>query len=420
MGMDRDLDAATRHRRRLRKLVVAAPWLAVGLALVFGLPRWLAPSLDRDLVRTARVDRGPVEATLVASGTVVPAFETVVSTPVDARVVRVLKRPGDPVAAGEEVLDLDFSAARLDLGRLEDRLAQKASERARLAEESARELADLGGAVETARLDVETARYRLEQRRRLSSDGLASDAVLREAEVEARKAEIELARLVESAAAARRVAASRDAEVGLDQRLLGRERDEAAHRLELASTRAARAGVVTWVIPQEGVTVRAGEPVARLADLTAFRVEATLSDAYAARLTPGLPARVLLDGQELDGTLAQVYPEVEDGAVRFTVDLDRRDHPALRPALRVDVLLVTDRRPDALRVARGPFAGAGGAQSVLVVEGDRAVRRPVAIGLIGYREVEVLSGLAQGDEVIVSDTGDYAHLDSVRLKGTTR
>jgi hypothetical protein len=59
MGMDRDLDAATRHRRRLRKLVVAAPWLAVGLALVFGLPRWLAPSLDRDLVRTARVDRGP-------------------------------------------------------------------------------------------------------------------------------------------------------------------------------------------------------------------------------------------------------------------------------------------------------------------------------------------------------------------------
>jgi hypothetical protein len=48
------------------------------------------------------------------------------------------------------------------------------------------------------------------------------------------------------------------------------------------------------------------------------------------------------------------------------------------------------------------------------------VRRPVAIGLIGYREVEVLSGLAQGDEVIVSDTGDYAHLDAVRLKGTTR
>lgn len=416
MSMDRELDTASRRRLGLRRLAAATPWLAVAAALVFGLPRWLAPSLDRGRVRTAVVDRGPVEATLVAPGTVIPAFETVIVTPVEARVVAILARPGGAVAAGDEVLELDFADARLELARLEDRLAQKASERRRLAAETERDLADLAGRREGGRLDAETAGYRLDQRRRLHAEGLASEAVLREAEVEAEKARLEVARLAASEAALGRVAATRTAELDLDLRLLEQERVQVRRRLELASTRVARPGVVTWVVPEQGVTVRAGEPVARLADLSSFRVEATLSDAYAAHLAAGQPARVLVGGDELEGSLAQVYPEVEDGAVRFTVELAERGHPALRPNLRVEVLLVTDRRADAVRVARGPFAVAAGRQEVFVVTGGRAVRRPVELGLIGHREVEVVSGLAPGDEVIVSDMSEFAHRESVRLR----
>jgi HlyD family secretion protein len=110
-----------------------------------------------------------------------------------------------------------------------------------------------------------------------------------------------------------------------------------------------------------------------------------------------------------------VFPTVENGVIRFTVALAKSSHTGLRPSLRADVLVITDRKPRALRVRRGPFADSTDRQ-VFVVRGDRAVRTPVTLGLAGIDDVEVLSGLAEGDEIIISDMRDYAHLSEVALK----
>ena len=77
-------------------------------------------------------------------------------------------------------------------------------------------------------------------------------------------------------------------------------------------------------------------------------------------------------------------------------------HAGLRPSLRTDVLVITDRKPRALRVKRGPFAD-NAARQAFVVRGDRAVRVQLELGLSGVDDVEVLSGVAEGDEVIISD-----------------
>jgi HlyD family secretion protein len=69
-----------------------------------------------------------------------------------------------------------------------------------------------------------------------------------------------------------------------------------------------------------------------------------------------------------------------------------------------------------VRVPKGPFAQGGVTEAVFVVAGDHAVRRQVRLGLAGYDRFEVLSGLAPGEEVILSDMKDYAHLDRVNLK----
>ena len=78
-------------------------------------PGWLRPSSTRER-SDGKVDRGPVEGIIEASGTVMPAFEGVISSPVEARVEKILKRPGELVKAGEEILALDTSLRRLDLG----------------------------------------------------------------------------------------------------------------------------------------------------------------------------------------------------------------------------------------------------------------------------------------------------------------
>lgn len=390
--------------------------LGICVAALILLPGWLRPAVDRAQIRTGTVDRGPVEGIVEASGTVVPAFEGVVSSPVEARVEKVLKRPGDVVRTGDEILRLDTAAARLDLGKIENQLARKANEQQQLRITLEKSLADLRGQIETQTLDVEALGYRLEQNRKLRADGLVSEASFKASEVEAKKARIQLAQLQASVANARRSTAAQLQGVELDLATLRKERDDARRLLDRATTRSDRAGVLTWVVPQEGMTVRRGDVIARIADLDSFRVEGTVSDVHSSSLHPGQPVRVKFDEQTLNGRLAAIDPTIENGAVKFKVDLADARNPRLRNALRVDVLVVTDARAGTLRVPKGPFAQGGEAEEVFVVEGDHAVRRRVRLGLAGYEFYEVLDGLAPGEVVIVSDMKDYTHLERVNLK----
>jgi HlyD family secretion protein len=351
-----------------------------------------------------------------ASGTVIPAFEGVLSSPVEARVERIVKRPGDVVKPGDEIVTLDTSAARLALGRLEDQLAKKLNEQEQSRIDLQRSLSDLSGQIESQRLDVEALRYRAEQNQKLGAEGLIAETVVKASEVEAKKAVIELRQLEERAKTERRSTAAQLAGLALDLATLRKERDEAARLLALAGARADRAGVVTWVVPQEGATVQRGEVIARLADLDSFRVEATVSDVHSARLRPGQDVRVVLDGEAIAGRLAAIEPTIENGAIRFKVDLAQPRHPKLRNSLRVDVLVITAARRLALRIAKGPFSQGGAVERVFVVTGEEAVKKSVRFGLSGYEHYEVLSGLQAGDEVILSDMSEYDHLDRIRIR----
>lgn len=414
--MDRELDQSFQRRRIGRRLVWGVASLGLFVAVLVLLPGWLRPSVERDRIRTGRVDRGPIEGIVEASGTVIPAFEGVLSSPVDARVEKILKRPGETVRAGEEILRLDTSQSRLALETIEDNLAKKVNEQEQVRLALDKSLRDLRGRIDSSRLDAEAAEYRAEQNRKLRKEGLVSEQNLRASEIEAKKARIELSQLEESVEDERRAAQARVQGLGLDLQTLYKERAVALRRLELATTRSDRAGVLTWVIPQEGATLRTGEVIARIADLDSFRVEAMVSDVHSSHLAPGLPVRVMIDGQPLAGRLATVYPMIENGAVKFAVDLDDARHPKLRNNLRADVLVVTASRAGALRVPKGPFSQGGAVEPVFVVEGDRAVRRSVRFGVTGYDHYEILEGLAEGEEAILSDMSDYVHLEQVSLR----
>ncbi len=414
--MDRELDASYRYRRLGRRAAWGVGAAALFVAVLVLLPGWLRPSVARTEIRTGRVDRGPVEGIVEASGVVIPAFESALSSPIDARVEKILKRPGAVVKAGEEILQLDTSAARLESEKIEDQLAKKVNEQRQLRISLEKSLGDLRGQIERQKLDAEALAYRAEQNRKLRADGLVSEQTLRAAEVEAKKAQIELAQLQESVGGARRSTDAQLEGLELDLATLRKEREDARHLLDLATTRSDRSGVLTWVVPQEGVTVPRGQVIARIADLDSFRVEATVSDVHSSRLHAGQLARVMLDGRPLSGRLSAIDPTIENGAVKFQVDLDDARHPKLRNNLRVDVLVVSDARARTLRIPKGPFAQGGATERVFVVQGDHAVRRAVRLGLSGYDFYEVLEGLEPGEEVVLSDMRDYQDLERVKLK----
>src|SRR5256885_13915789 len=117
--MDRVLAPEVRRNRIARRAVIAVITVLAAAFSIAATVQWLRPSVPRHNLQMARVDRGSVDATLQAAGTILPAVEQVVSSPVEARLLRIMRRAGDRVRAGDELVALDTSASRLDVQRLD-------------------------------------------------------------------------------------------------------------------------------------------------------------------------------------------------------------------------------------------------------------------------------------------------------------
>jgi HlyD family secretion protein len=357
-----------------------------------------------------------VEATLTASGTIVPKNEQVISSPFDTRLLAVLVPPGAAVRRGDALVRLDVGEAQLAFDKLAEQVTLKQVEIQSESITSRQTLADLSTQRDISRLDVESDSLAVERNRALVDKGVIAADDLRAALTKLEKSRLERRRLDDMVVRSAEAAEARVHQLELQRSILCKERDEAARQLELATARADRDGVLTWVLQDEGATVRRGDVVARVADLDAFRVEARVPDVRATSLSPGLAVHVAMGDTLLDGQVARVLPEVENGAITVLVDLLQGSHPGLRPNRRVDVHLVTARTAWALRVGRGPVLRSATGDAVFVVRGDALVRTRVRLGIAGFAEQEVLEGLVEGDEVVISDMSDYAHVQEIKLR----
>lgn len=415
--MDREIDISFRRRRIARRVVVAVGLLGLSAAFFIWGPRLIEPSIARTRIRTARVDVGALAATITAAGNVVPEFEQVISSPVNARVLKILQRPGALLSPGQPIIELDLNESRLVIEKLNQQLELKQNQQARARLELENTLITLQSQWEIKNLEHKSAKAATMRNRTLRQEGLLSEERLREVELAEEKTGFELQQLAEAKRNAQASTKTQLEGLALEMKTLEGERREAQRQLELATTKADRKGVLTWVVNEEGATVPKGAVLARIADLGSFRVEATVSDVHANRLAVGLPAQVKLNEQTtLAGAVARINPTVSNGVITLVVNLDDKAHELLRSNLRVDVFIATERKDRVLRIKRGPFASGEGLRDVFVVRGDAALKTPARFGIAGAEHYEVTEGLFEGDEVIISDMTDYQHVKEVKLK----
>jgi HlyD family secretion protein len=413
--MDREIAPEVRTRRTVKRVVTAVIAVAAAAFLLAATVEWLRPSVKRRDIQTARVQRGPIESTVEASGTVVPLVEQVVSSPVEARVLRVGRRAGETVKVGDELLTLDTSASKLEAERLNDVLSQKESSASELRLRLDETIANLEAQIEQKKLDAQIASYSAEQKAKLRAEGLIAEQDALAAAALKKKTEIELRQLGEALTRANR---SRDVQLAASRAGMAtaiRDREESRRQLELAMLRADHDGVLTSIVNEVGATVRRGDILARIADLSAYRVEATISDIHASRIAAGMRARAVLDGATIGATIESVDPRILNGVMKFYLRLDEPSHPRLRNNLRVDVAVVTGSRNGALVVRRGAL-GRTSSTHAFVVRDNSAVRVPVRFGLASTDSIEIVSGLEAGEEVVISDISEFEDVKVVRLK----
>lgn len=388
-------------------------WVRFGLigALVVGLGylglRALRPSAETSALRMATVERGVVRSTINAAGLVVPAFEEQLNAPVATEIQRVLLRPGDEVDAGDLVMELDREYVNLQLEGRRDQLTLAENNIALEQLAYDRDLRDLELDTEVATLELSSAEAQLADAQRLLKVGGATAEDVERAELAVEMARLAREKLANQLAYTRASDAGKRRQLQLQVDMEQKEVAQLSRRLRETKVEAPRAGVITWINESIGQLVPEGEPLVRIADLGAFRVEGSVSDRYTGQVNPGMPVEVRYANTNITGTVASVLPEVTNNTLRFLVALDDEAAAGLRPNMRVDLRVITGEVADVLRLRNGAAIRGGAQQRLFVVRGDEAVRTDVTIGQRGGEYVEVVGGLGERDRVVIAGAEAY-------------
>ena len=411
--MDRTIAPATQTQRKRRQWLLGAGVVALLLAGVLAFRSVLKPSIRRTDVLTATVETGNVEAALTAAGTVIPGREAVLTSPIQSTISRVALAVGTRVQPGQTILELDKELANSSLAKLDDEQLRNQNKNSQLQLTLERSLNDLKVQAQVQAVKVRSLQSTLRDEQQLLSIGGGTAENVRQAELNLTVAELEAQRLARQMQTQQRANAADVRELGYTVSMQQRSISELSTKLRQANISSQQSGVLTWVNENIGTTVQAGDPLARVADLSSFRVRATISDSYADALHQGDPVVVRINDVDLRGTIASISPSVEKGVVTFYAQLEKPNHAALRANLRVDVFVVTRAHHGVLRVKNGPFYQGGKEQPVFVLTNGHAVRRTVRFGDSNFDVVQILGGLRAGEEIVVSDMKD--HVDAPEL-----
>ena len=411
--MDRAIADSIQTQRRRRRWLLVAGALTLALGTVLAFRTVLKPRLRRGDILMATVEAGDVEAALTAAGTVIPGREAVLTSPIQSTIRRVAVAVGARVRPGETILELDKELANSSLARLDDEQLRNQNKNSQLQLTLERSLTDLRAQTQVQAVKVRSLQSALRDEQQLLQLGGGTTENVRQAELNLTVAQLEANRLTRQIQTQQRSNAADVRELGYTVSMQRRSITELASKLRQADISSQQPGVLTWVNDNLGAAVPAGEPLARVADLTRFRVRATLSDAYAGQLHPGDAVVVRANGTDLRGTVTSISPAVDKGVVTFYAQLANDHAPALRANLRADVFVVTRAHPHVLRLKNGPFYQGGQEQAVFVVRGGKALRKVVRFGDSNFDYVQITSGLQAGDEVVVSDMKD--HLETPEL-----
>jgi HlyD family secretion protein len=172
-------------------------------------------------------------------------------------------------------------------------------------------------------------------------------------------------------------------------------------------------GVIGAVNIREKEAVSKNQSLISVVDLTAFEIEVSIPESYADDLGVGLATEISFNGQKHFGELTAISPEVINGQVAGRVRFSDATPEGLRQNQRVNARVLIESRENVLKVRRGAFVESGGGLVAYVVNDKSAMRTAIQVGAKSIGEVEIVSGLTEGDRIIISSFTEYA--DKQRL-----
>ncbi|WP_418569317.1 efflux RND transporter periplasmic adaptor subunit [Parabacteroides johnsonii] len=414
--MDREISKEVQRkeqRKQLIKIGVVAGGLIVLVVVVISM---LQTSLKRKDLNISTVDRGVIEVSVSASGKVIPAFEEIINSPINSRIVEVYKRGGDSVDIGTPILKLDLQSAETEYNKQLDEEQMKSLQLEQQRVTNHNKLSEMEMNLKVSRMELDRKAVELRNERYLDSLGAGTTDKVRQVELDYN---VSVLKLKEDEQKYKNEQALAEADLKvkeLELNIFRKSLAETRRTLEDAQIRSPRRAILTYVNNEIGSQIGQGAKVAIVSDLSHFKIEGEIADTYGDRIAAGSKAVIKIGSEKLDGTVSDVTPLSKNGVISFTVQLEEDNHKRLRSGLKTDIYVMNAVKDDVLRIANSSYYVGKGEYELFVVNGDQLLKRKVQLGDSNFEYVEVVSGLQEGDQVVVSDMNAYKDKNKLKIE----
>jgi multidrug resistance efflux pump len=420
MAMDKPRANPPKKRGKLYAsiAIVAAVILTVGLSQLKPAP----PSVDRQLAWTDTVERGTMVRNIRGPGTLVPEQIQIIAAVTNGRVVEKLVDPGVTVEPNTVLLRLENPDVQLNLLAEQRQLTSGRSA-----------LVSMETTLASNRLNQEAAVAQIVQQ---YSEAARTDSVNEELwskqlitrneyltakdNLEQLKTRVDIERQklamqvnsIESQLEAQR------AEIDQLERMVAFRQDQ----LESMNVTAGTSGVLQRLGQtgdlEIGQYILSGQELARVVQPGRLKAVLRIPETQAVDVVVGLAAEIDTRNGVIHGRVVRIDPAAQGGTVGVDVALPEDLPPGARPDLSVDGRIIISQLDDVLHVGRQQYANPRSTIGLFKLEpdGNTAVRVPVQIGEASVNEMEVVSGLREGDVVILSDMSQWDSYDRIRLR----
>ena len=415
--MDREIPKEVRDKERKKKFI---KYGAIGVAAVVCIAvliSFMRSSVNKKDLVFSEVDNGTIEVSVSASGKVVPAFEEIINSPINTRIVEVYRKGGDSVDVGTPILKLDLQSTETEYKKLLDEEQMKRYQLEQLKVNNNTYLSDLSMQVKISAMKLNRMEVELRNERYLDSLGSGTTDKVRQAELNFNTGKLELEQLRQQYANESKVKEADLKVKELEFNIFSKSLAEMKRPLDDAQIRSPRKPILTYINNQVGAQVAEGSQVAIISDLSHFKVEGEIADTYGDRVAAGGRAIVKIGNEKLEGTVSSVTPLSKNGVISFIVQLNEDNNKRLRSGLKTDVYVMNAVKEGVLRLANASYyVGRRQYELFVQVSKDEVVKRKVQLGDSNFEYVEVISGLKPGDKVVVSDMSSYKNKNQLKLK----
>ena len=378
--MDREIPKEVRDKERKKMLIKYGVIGVAGIVCIALLISFMRSSVNRKDLVFSEVDTGIIEVSVSASGKVVPAFEEIINSPINTRIVEVYQL---------EQLKVNNNTY----------------------------LSDLAMQVKISAMKLNRMEVELRNERYLDSLGSGTTDKVRQAELNFNTGKLELEQLRQQYANEKEVKAADLKVKELEFNIFAKSLAEMKRTLDDAQIRSPRKAILTYINNQVGAQVPQGTQVAVISDLSHFKVEGEIADTYGDRVAAGGRAIVKIGNEKLEGIVSSVTPLSKNGVISFTVQLVEDNNKRLRSGLKTDVYVMNAVKEDVMRIANASYYVGRGEYELFVQDSDNEIiKRKVQLGDSNFEYVEVVSGLQPGDKVVVSDMSNYKNKSKLKVK----